>query len=626
MVLSSVALEDIYISIPVYREEDIVPTKLPYIPASQSGLSNVLDSGSVFNIAPIFSPGSKFYGYTYETAGRFISETSLTMANIPTKPNSWKNYFKCSTNPSEQAADVVCRSQNTSSNTGFNQGILRIKDGGTILTPILTAYTVVKYSPDTKEQMLGDDGIPVVVSDESGKSLNVEDNDTTPEEAMSSTQFRLSLATLISLLLTGIGMTALFYALPRNDNLGTWGSGVIFIILILSSILGLSARFWFKEGTNVASYITGLSVVNIIGTVLVFLAVIGLIAVSYVGGESMKDYTPKNTNNYVFTIISLLVLGINQILSFSYTSSGIKNDSINDYKDGYSKQPLFHFTVANLVTYLPKFFLAMSLVTSGPLTNIFNILRVMYLFTSPDSESEGFRLPPGSGIPTNLTTENIQEGIENIVKNIQTKNPLSASTHPYSAQILAGLETTNVKVIGEAGGNVPTAYIVKNTLGKIFGFFTTKKIAPEGSGEGDIIRVITSEITRSADGGDYKVNLPPTPEEFSEIKLESLLSSKPGSLDFEGTPGFIMVLALVVINLYFTLSKSYAVSQKEDARKRRSILTMDAIISLIILFVLIYYFGGGIFKNGLTYGLTTGTFIITAAIPVIQQIVNLIGS
>ena len=92
--------------------------------------------------------------------------------------------------------------------------------------------------------------------------------------------------------------------------LGTWGSGLMFIILILAGILGLSARFWFKEGTNIASYITGISVVNIIGTVLVFLSVVSIIGVLYLGVDT---YTPENTNNYVFTNISLLVLAINQI-------------------------------------------------------------------------------------------------------------------------------------------------------------------------------------------------------------------------------------------------------------------------------------------------------------------------
>lgn len=628
MILSSVALENIQISIPVYREKDIVPTKLPYISASESGL--LLGGRTVlFNIAPVFSPGSKFYGYTYETTGRFVSETSLTMPGILKSPTSWQKYFKCSNNPSEQAGNVVCRSFNTSSTSGYNQGILRIKDGGTILTPILTVYTVVTYSPTTKEPMLGDDGIPVVVTDDSGKSLNVggggDGND--GENALSSTQFRLSLATLISLLLTGIGFTTLFFAVPRNDILGTWGSGLMFIILILSGILGLSARFWFKEGTNIASYITGLSVVNIVGTVLIFLSVLGIIGVSYFGGPTMKNYTPETTNNYVFTIITLLVLGINQILSLSYTSSGLKNDSSGDYKDGYAKQPLFHFTIANLITYLPKFFLAMSLATSGPLTNMFSILRLMYLFTSP---SEDFKLTPGSGIPTNLTNENIQSGIENLVKNIKTNNPLSASTNTYSAQILAGLETLPVIVSTNSGitETVPNVYILKNTLGKIFGFFTTKK-NPEPGESADapgIIKVITSEIMPSEDGGTYSVTVPQQIEGFTEINKDSLLSSAPGNFDIKGTPGFITVLALTIINVYFTLSKAYSVPQKEDSRKRRSILTMDTVISLIVLFVLIYYFGGGVLNNGLTYGLTTGTFIITAAIPVIQQIVNLIGS
>jgi hypothetical protein len=340
----------------------------------------------------------------------------------------------------------------------------------------------------------------------------------------------------------------------------------------------------------------------------------------------MKDYTPENTNNYVFTIITLLVLAINQILSLSYTSPGIKNDSEGDYKDGYAKQPLFHFTVANLITYLPKFFLAMSLATSGPLTNMFSILRVMYLLTTPPVDGDAFRLAPGSGIPTNLSNEHIQTGIENIVQNIQINNPLSAASNSYSAQILAGLETAPVNIIGEAGESVPTAYILKNTLGKIFGFFTTSMPSPEGSDAPNIVKVITSEITRSAEGGAYTVTLPPTPEGFTEINAQSLLSSRPGNFDIQGTPGFIMVLVLTVLNIYFTVSKAYSVPQKEDPRKRRSILTMDAVISLIVLFVLIYYFGGGVFNNGLTYGLTTGTFIVTAAIPVIQQIVNLIGS
>jgi hypothetical protein len=557
------------------------------------------------------------------------------MPGILKSPISWQKYFKCSSNPSEQAGNVVCRSFNTSSTSGYNQGILRIKDGGTILTPILTVYTVVTYSPNTKEQMLGDDGIPVVVTDDSGKSLNVGGGggESGGDDPLSSTQFRLSLATLISLLLTGIGFTALFFAVPRNDMLGTWGSGLMFIILILSGILGLSARFWFKEGTNIASYITGLSVVNIVGTVLIFLSVLGIIGVSYLGGPTMKNYTPETTNNYVFTIITLLVLGINQILSLSYTSPGFKNDSAGDYKDGYAKQPLFHFTIANLITYLPKFFLAMSLATSGPLTNMFSILRLMYLFTSP---TEDFKLALGSGIPTNLTNENIQSGIENLVKNIKTDNPnpLSASTNTYSAQILAGLETLPIEVqsILPDGRTlkelVPNVYILKNTLGKIFGFFTTKK-NPEPGASPDapgIIKVITSEIISSDDGGTYSVTVPPRIEGFAEINKDSLLSSAPGNFDIKGTPGFITVLALTIINIYFTLSKAYSVPQKEDSQKRRSILTMDTVISLIILFVLIYYFGAGLYNNGLTYGLTTGTFIITAAIPVIQQIVNLIGS
>ena len=159
MILASVALENIYISIPVYREEDIVPTKLPYISANESGLSSG-EKTVLFNIAPVFSPGSKFYGYTYESTGRFVSETSLTMSGILKPPTSWKTYFKCNTNPSEQPNNVICRSLNTSPNSGYNQGILRIKDGGTVLTPILTAYTVVSYSPTAKEPVLGDDGIP----------------------------------------------------------------------------------------------------------------------------------------------------------------------------------------------------------------------------------------------------------------------------------------------------------------------------------------------------------------------------------------------------------------------------------------------------------------------------------
>ena len=631
VILSAVALQDIHISIPVYREEDIVPTKLPYVPANESGLSSGRQTTN-FNIASVFSPGSKFYGYTYETAGRFVSETAMTMTGILKSPISWKNYFKCNNSPSEQSSDVVCRSLNTSSNSGYNQSILRIKDGGTVITPILTAYTVVKYSPTTKEAMLGDDGIPVVVTDDSGKSLNVSgDGDGDEDDALSSTQFRLSLATLISLLLSGIGFTALFYALPRNDMIGNWGSGVIFIILILSAILGFSARFWFKEGTNIASYITGLSTVNIIGTVLIFMGVVGMIMASAIGGESMKAYTSDNTNHYIFTTVTLLILAINQILSISYTSPGIKNDSESDYKDGYAKQPLFHFTIANIITYLPKFFLAMSLATSGPLTNIFSILRLMYLFTSPPDAGDvekAFKLSAGSGIPTNLTKESIQAGIENIVTNINNNNPLSASANSYSAEILSGLETLPLIVTGGAGEStsVPNAYILKHTLGKIFAFFTTKKLPTDGSDTRSIVKVITSEIVQSSEGGNYKVTLPPTPDGFTEISAQSLLSSTPGNFDVTGTYGFIAVLVLVAINIYFTLSKTYSVSQKEDPKKRRSIVTMDTVVSLIVLFVIIYYFGGGVLKNGVTYGITTGTFIVTAAIPVIQQIVNLIGS
>jgi hypothetical protein len=247
---------------------------------------------------------------------------------------------------------------------------------------------------------------------------------------------------------------------------------------------------------------------------------------------------------------------------------------------------------------LPKFIFIGSLITSGSITNIINILRIIGGVS-------------GIGSPISLNSNLINFGINYIMK--YRENPLQIASNSYASAVASSLEKATInKILPDGSIEQIPATIIKDLFNKVYAIFigTSAERSPLKALPINVSPTDGSFILPDTIGGEY--NLIP-----------------PQDLNIEGTPGYYGILLLVLSVFAYSLSSHYSISNTpnptpEVQGHKRAIRTLDLTISIAFLLIILYYFGKDLLlTNGIGPFFNSILLIASSIYPIIGNMTNI---